>query len=279
MDIFLKGIKHDYASCQVVENIPTWKVTSLELQKVENVGLDLFSFWVPQRSMKSDKFQGYWVTPSAYVQLSTGKAVLYFREAQEEVCALSPSPSSDGYANNIMAHANKPLMTNVNIGWCHLICACPFWHIKQGVNWHLQWRRGQGVGYKATTEFLPPSLPPSLSPLPEELSGTRYQGSHHSLAELLRSLVTPSQPQLWIMRCSGIWVMCFSWLLFPNVLVQQASKRSELPQTSILPRLQVKSYPPSKPPFLLFCFSFFSLRAMSNERKSMCIRYKVYGGF
>lgn len=122
-----------------------------------------------------------------------------------------------------------------------------------------------------------PSLPPSS--LPEELAGTRHQGSPHSLAELLGGLVTPSQPQLWIMRCSGIWVMCFSWLLFPNVLVQQASKRSELSQTSILPHLQVKSYPPSKPPFLLFCFSFFSLTGMSNERKSMCIRYKVYGGF
>lgn len=135
MGVFLKGIKHDCASCQVVENTFTGKVTSLERQKLENVGVDSFSSWVP---LSSAELQDYLVTSSACVQLSTGKAVLYFVEAQEEMCALSPSLSRDRCANNIMGHESNPLISNNNISWCQLISACPSGRIKQGMNWEHQ---------------------------------------------------------------------------------------------------------------------------------------------
>lgn len=118
------------------------------------VGVDSFSSWAPQGSTE---LQDYLVTSPACVQLSTGKAVLHFVEAQEEMCALSPSLSSDKCVNNVMGHASSPLTNNDgSISWCQFISACPSGWINQGMNWDHQWRRCQGMDYKAAQEPLPP---------------------------------------------------------------------------------------------------------------------------
>lgn len=93
-----------------------------------NVSVDSFSSWAPQNSAE---LQNYLVTSSACAQLSSGKAVLHLVEAQEEMCDLSPSLSSDRSANNIMGCASHPLMTNASISWCQLISACSSGYIKQ----------------------------------------------------------------------------------------------------------------------------------------------------
>lgn len=195
MGVLLKGIKYDCVSCQVVENIFTGKVTSLEHQKLENVGIDSFSSWAPQSSAE---LLDYLVTSSACVQLSIGKDVLHFMEAQEEMCALSPSLSSDRCANNIMGRASNPLMTNTSISWCQLISACPSGCIIQGMNWDHQWRC-QGMNYKAAKELLPPF--PAQGTYGGKAPGIPPQ---HSCVALNPG--HQSQPQLQIILCARIQV-------------------------------------------------------------------------
>lgn len=120
-------------------------------------------------------------------------------EAQEEMSGLWPSLSSAGCASNIMGHANKPLMTNTNFSWCHLISACRSKHIKQGVNWDFKQRKCQGVGYKAAKELLPPS--PAWGPRWNKAPGILPQ----CIWVVLRlGQPIPSQPRLWIMLHAGI---------------------------------------------------------------------------
>lgn len=131
-----------------------WKSNQSGTSETWKVDLDSLSSCAPQSSAE---LQDYRVTSSACVQLSTGKAALHFTEAQEEICALSASLSSDRCANNITGHASSPLMTNASISWCQLISACPSGRIKQGRNCNHQWRRCcQGMAYKAAKETLPP---------------------------------------------------------------------------------------------------------------------------
>lgn len=240
------------------------KITSLENQKLENIGIDSFSSWAPQNSAE---LQDYLVTSLACAHLSTGKAVLHLVEAQEEMCDLSPSLSSDRSANNIMGRASNPLMTNAVISWCQLISACSSWCINT-MNWDHQWRRCQGMDYKAAKEPLPP-FPP------KELVGARHQGSHHSTAVLPWALVTnPSLSRKWFcvqeLKLTGLLVP------IPNFLVQQSSKTLELSQISILSPLQWNSHSLTKPLVLFFCFDFFSQSVKwEKKHKVHSIKYLI----
>lgn len=193
--LFLRR-NNNYVSCQVAENIFTGKVTSLEHHKLENVGVDSFSSWGPQSSAE---LQDYLVTSSACVQLSTEKIVLHFMEAQEEMCALSPSLSSDRCSNNKIGRASNPLVTNATISCCQLISACPSGCIKQGMAWDHEWRRCQGMNYKAAKEPLPPF------PAQWTCGGKapRIPPQHSSVA---LSPGHQSHPQLWIILYASIQV-------------------------------------------------------------------------